>query len=171
MKTKEVTYYDIEQGPHEAVFVPSGWYHQVWNLEDTISINHNWFNGTQIDRVYEALKRNLEYVVDELIGWEGDLQDSKEHCQVMLKASFGMNYTDFIDIVEFIARRRHSDSLSPIESTVSFGRFSFGINHILFDLDQVSGLVATMLQDDDDEDQFSAKDLQRLQAIKELLSG
>ena len=26
----------------ETIFVPSGWFHQVFNLEDTISINHNW---------------------------------------------------------------------------------------------------------------------------------
>ena len=27
------------------LFVPSAWYHQVENLEDTISINHNWLTA------------------------------------------------------------------------------------------------------------------------------
>ena len=35
---------EIIQESGEIVFVPSGWFHQVHNLEDTISINHNWFN-------------------------------------------------------------------------------------------------------------------------------
>ena len=43
----------------EIVFVPSGWFHQVYNLEDTISINHNWFNGCNLSLVYEALKAEL----------------------------------------------------------------------------------------------------------------
>lgn len=51
LQVKNIPYYELIQGPNEAVFVPSGWFHQVWNLEDTISINHNLFNGTQIDKI------------------------------------------------------------------------------------------------------------------------
>ena len=43
------------QDEGEIIFVPSGWYHQVCNLEDTISINHNWFNGCNIETVYHNL--------------------------------------------------------------------------------------------------------------------
>lgn len=32
----------------QALFVPSGWHHSVENLEDTLSINHNWINGFNI---------------------------------------------------------------------------------------------------------------------------
>ena len=32
----------------ETIFVPSGWHHTVQNLEDTLSINHNWLNGYNI---------------------------------------------------------------------------------------------------------------------------
>lgn len=165
LRSRNVVFTEILQGPHEAVFVPSGWFHQVWNLEDTISINHNWFNGTQIDRVYEALKLNLAYVVEELDAWNDGLEGSQEHYQVMLKASFGMNFKDFVDIVEFIARRRLSDIESPLESTVSFGRFCFGENHILFDLERISSLVQEMLQAD--EDLFSSEERARLEVIKE----
>ncbi|KAL5146254.1 JmjC domain-containing protein 4 [Glycine soja] len=35
----------------EIIFVPSGWYHQFHNLEDTISINHNWFNAYNLSWV------------------------------------------------------------------------------------------------------------------------
>jgi hypothetical protein len=33
---------DFEQAVGEALFVPSSWWHQVLNLEPTLSINHNW---------------------------------------------------------------------------------------------------------------------------------
>lgn len=32
---------EVEQQAGEILFVPSGWYHQVENVTDTISINHN----------------------------------------------------------------------------------------------------------------------------------
>ena len=57
-ETREVVRIEVIQEAGEVVFVPSGWFHQVHNLEDTISINHNWFNGTNIISVVESL--NLE---------------------------------------------------------------------------------------------------------------
>jgi JmjC domain, hydroxylase len=39
---------EVHQGVGQALFVPSGWHHSVSNLEDTVSINHNWFNGFNI---------------------------------------------------------------------------------------------------------------------------
>ena len=32
------------------MFVPSGWYHEVYNMQDTISINHNWLNCCNLPR-------------------------------------------------------------------------------------------------------------------------
>lgn len=32
----------------QALFVPSGWHHSVENLEDTVSVNHNWINGFNV---------------------------------------------------------------------------------------------------------------------------
>ncbi|KAK9803323.1 hypothetical protein WJX73_002391 [Symbiochloris irregularis] len=36
------------QEPGETIFVPSGWHHCVENLEDTLSINHNWLNAHNV---------------------------------------------------------------------------------------------------------------------------
>lgn len=36
---------EVEQLPGEAIFVPSGWFHTVTNLEDCCSINHNWISS------------------------------------------------------------------------------------------------------------------------------
>ena len=55
----EVDKIEFIQETGEIVFVPSGWYHQVHNLEDTISINHNWFNGCNIKFVLASLIAEL----------------------------------------------------------------------------------------------------------------
>ena len=45
-----------QQGPGEAIFVPSGWFHVVENLEDTLSINHNWFNAHNCHWAWQLLR-------------------------------------------------------------------------------------------------------------------
>ena len=50
---------EIIQESGEIVFVPSGWFHQVHNLEDTISINHNWFNGANVKKIAISLMTEL----------------------------------------------------------------------------------------------------------------
>ncbi|CAD6190333.1 unnamed protein product [Caenorhabditis auriculariae] len=54
------------QEPGEIVFVPSNWYHQVHNISDTISINHNWINSTNISMVVEFLKQRKIDVKNEI---------------------------------------------------------------------------------------------------------
>eukprot|EP00633_Aureoumbra_lagunensis_P008007 CAMPEP_0197318524 /NCGR_PEP_ID=MMETSP0891-20130614/51422_1 /TAXON_ID=44058 ORGANISM="Aureoumbra lagunensis, Strain CCMP1510" /NCGR_SAMPLE_ID=MMETSP0891 /ASSEMBLY_ACC=CAM_ASM_000534 /LENGTH=602 /DNA_ID=CAMNT_0042809031 /DNA_START=75 /DNA_END=1883 /DNA_ORIENTATION=+ len=49
------THIFIDQGPRDVVFVPSDWIHSVSNIEDTCSINRNWFNACAIRRVYAHL--------------------------------------------------------------------------------------------------------------------
>jgi hypothetical protein len=38
----------VEQLPGEAIFVPSGWYHCVENVDPCLSVNTNWLNGTNV---------------------------------------------------------------------------------------------------------------------------
>ena len=39
---------EIIQRSGELLFVPSGWFHEVENLTDCISINHNWLNAHNV---------------------------------------------------------------------------------------------------------------------------
>lgn len=83
------------QGAGDAVFVPSGYYHFVVNLEPdcdldesfqkaekhnyTISLNHNWFNGFTLWEVFLFLLRDLHDVRREISYLrEGYSSDSKE---------------------------------------------------------------------------------------------
>ncbi|XP_042383654.1 2-oxoglutarate and iron-dependent oxygenase JMJD4-like [Zingiber officinale] len=84
------------QEQNEIVFVPSGWYHQVHNLEDTISINHNWFNAYNLSWVWNLLLRDYN-VAKEYIEDIRDICDNFEGlCQRNLAANTGMNFYDFM---------------------------------------------------------------------------
>lgn len=153
---KEIPFYELHQLPNEAVFVPSGWHHQVWNMEDTISINHNWFNGSHIEMIWKALQMNLGFVIDELNSWE-QIQGSDEEYQVMLKASFGMNYSGFVDILEFIFNQR----LAGVGGSTDGHS---GDKYLLFDLEKICQLAGNMLREQ--EERFDGVDVKRLNRIK-----
>ncbi|KAJ4962093.1 hypothetical protein NE237_022003 [Protea cynaroides] len=86
---------ECTQEQNEIIFVPSGWYHQVHNLEDTISINHNWFNAYNLDWVWKLLVKDYW----EARGYIEDIRDICDDfeglCQRNLAANTGMNFSDF----------------------------------------------------------------------------
>ena len=53
---------EVIQRAGELLFVPSGWYHQVENIDDCISINHNWLNGCNADWALRRLSQTLDDV-------------------------------------------------------------------------------------------------------------
>ena len=92
----------VVQEAGDAIFVPSGWYHQVKNVKDTISINHNWFNGYNIREVWGFLRREyaaVEHELDNLkdVGLVGS--DFVDQCQVVMLANTGMNYVEFRELL------------------------------------------------------------------------
>lgn len=58
--------YEVIQESGDVIFVPSLWYHQVVNLEDSISINHNWFNGSNISTVFKVLQNGERVIIASL---------------------------------------------------------------------------------------------------------
>ncbi|KAI3454456.1 hypothetical protein Pfo_011119 [Paulownia fortunei] len=92
---EKAIWWECTQEQKEIIFVPSGWYHQVHNLEDTISINHNWFNAYNISWVWDLLLR--EY--NEAKGYIEDIKDICDDfeglCQRNLAANAGMDFRDF----------------------------------------------------------------------------
>ncbi|XP_060064308.1 2-oxoglutarate and iron-dependent oxygenase JMJD4-like [Ylistrum balloti] len=96
---------EVIQEPGEVIFVPSGWHHQVHNLEDTISINHNWMNGCNIYRCWKFLKQELCNVQREISDCQG-MDGWHEQCQLILKASSGIHYSEFYQYLVSIATHR-----------------------------------------------------------------
>ncbi|KDN40104.1 Clavaminate synthase-like protein, partial [Tilletiaria anomala UBC 951] len=59
---------EFVQEAGETVFVPSNWYHEVLNLTECISFNHNWCNSVNLPGMYDAMK-------DEVDDFERRLED------------------------------------------------------------------------------------------------
>ncbi|XP_069107689.1 2-oxoglutarate and iron-dependent oxygenase JMJD4-like isoform X2 [Argopecten irradians] len=96
---------EVIQEPGEVIFVPSGWHHQVHNLEDTISINHNWMNGCNLNRCWSFLKQELSEVQREISDCR-DMDGWNEQCQLILKASSGIDFSEFYRYLVTIATNR-----------------------------------------------------------------
>lgn len=150
-----VRYFTINQTANEAVFVPSGWYHQVWNMTDTISVNHNWFNACNVSLVWRNLLANMQAVHREISDCQ-QMDNFEAHCQTMLRASFGINYLDFLELLEFIAARRLDARLVPKpdqtqtttnNSQLLFDKYQMNAYHVQYDLECVRQLLQDMLQE------------------------
>lgn len=116
---------EVTQDAGQVIFVPSGWIHQVLNTQDTISINHNWFNACNILFIWESLEQALIQIQKELQDLKPKEQKSKEQkseeqkseeeqldlsswdeeCQHLLRLHHGMNYSDFCDILRTVSGR------------------------------------------------------------------
>ncbi|CAI2348252.1 unnamed protein product [Caenorhabditis sp. 36 PRJEB53466] len=96
------------QEPGEIVFVPSNWYHQVHNLTDTIPINHNWMNSTNLSLVYEFLSRRVKDVRHELRDCRGMFSEYEfeEQVELVLFADARLNMTKFEQLCELVRDSR-----------------------------------------------------------------
>ena len=89
----------------EMMFVPSGWRHSVENLEETISVNHNWIMAGALDCVFECLDEEIKAIEEELDAWgtiSADSMDVVDLCRVredMLRGCVGMDITTFCVLV------------------------------------------------------------------------
>ncbi|KAF3642436.1 hypothetical protein T459_33420 [Capsicum annuum] len=137
-------WWECTQEENEVIFVPSGWYHQVHNLEDTISINHNWFNGYNLSWVWDLLLKDYNEASEYIEDLQG-CEDFEELCQRNLAANTGMNFYDFfIFIVRFtfanvvllhtLSHGKKETSQEPSES----------MQHIHFNLEAIRSIAVKM---------------------------
>lgn len=131
----KVRHFIVTQETGNAIFVPSNWHHQVFNEVDTISINHNWFNGANLRLVYEALSGCEKSCRKEISDCQ-DMENFDQQCQIMLKSLFGMDYQEFLKILDYIVEKRVK-LLKIKEKFVVFEESCFHENHIRYDLDQI----------------------------------
>ncbi|XP_030531428.2 2-oxoglutarate and iron-dependent oxygenase JMJD4 [Rhodamnia argentea] len=93
---KETIWTECIQEENEIIFVPSGWYHQVQNLEDTISINHNWFNAHNLSWIWDLLSKDYDDAKEYIEDIRDICDDFEGLCQRNLAANTGMNFYDFL---------------------------------------------------------------------------
>ncbi|KAL3512790.1 hypothetical protein ACH5RR_025507 [Cinchona calisaya] len=93
---KEALWWECTQEQDDIIFVPSGWYHQVHNVEDTISINHNWFNAYNVSWVWDLLLKDYKEARNLIEDIKEICDDFEGLCQRNLAANTGMNFRDFL---------------------------------------------------------------------------
>ncbi|XP_034159950.2 2-oxoglutarate and iron-dependent oxygenase JMJD4 [Pangasianodon hypophthalmus] len=140
---------EVIQEAGEILFVPSGWHHQVYNLEDTISINHNWLNGCNVDVVWEFLQGELKSVQKEIDEWRDTMDSWDNHCQVMMKSCTGIDYAEFASFLKTIANHRISFLSSRHGNAFSETLSALGPHHATFDLQRVAHILESMLSNED----------------------
>lgn len=97
--------YTLEQTRGEMVFVPSGCFHTVENLEDdTISINQNWFNEWNISNVSEKVISDTVNVIQELndfgIHFESDFE-LVDRVELIVNSNNCLNIGIILEILEW----------------------------------------------------------------------
>lgn len=131
MHEKQVQSFEIIQCAGQTVFVPSGWHHQVWNMENTISVNHNWFNGCNIHWIWTAIHGKFNDVLREIDDCK-DMDNFDEHCQLMLKSDFGLDFKMFLEILQCIVDNRLK--ILQGDHKVILNETKLGRKHAIFDL-------------------------------------
>lgn len=115
----------VVQLPGETIFVPSDWPHQVHNLDDCISINHNWANAFCLSRILRFWKEEMEACKREMDDVRaGMVADGEwdEHIERVMRCHHGMGRREFIEMLLDARRRVVKDSDGIYMGTV----FSFG---------------------------------------------
>ena len=91
----------IRQKTGQTIFVPATWQHHVVNLEETISINHNWITTANIDLTWDCLCTEMKAIHNELQSWGDDcaMADDMEISENMLRGCVGLDVTSFFFMV------------------------------------------------------------------------
>lgn len=131
LQEKQIQFFDVIQRAGQTVFVPSGWHHQVWNLEDTISVNHNWFNGCNIHCIWAALYEKFRAVLHEIDDCK-DMDNFNQHCQLMLKSDFGIDFAVFLEILQYIVNNRQK--ILQNNTDLVLNDCKLGRKHAIYDL-------------------------------------
>ncbi|XP_067834891.1 2-oxoglutarate and iron-dependent oxygenase JMJD4 [Heptranchias perlo] len=172
---------EVMQEVGEVIFVPSGWHHQVYNLEDTISINHNWLNGCNVDIMWRFLQGELTAVQGEIGEWKDRMEGWHQHCQIILKSCTGIDYHEFYTFLKIIAKNRMAvlDATAgdwALHSNIFPAELSMlGPCHAMFDLHRTEDLLTSMLTNEDfirlDTDLLYPRPEDLLHEIKEVMDA
>ncbi|KAL2769059.1 2-oxoglutarate and iron-dependent oxygenase JMJD4 isoform 2, partial [Daubentonia madagascariensis] len=146
---------EVTQEAGEMLFVPSGWHHQVHNLDDTISINHNWVNGFNLAHMWHFLQQELRAVQEEVI----------------MRSCSGINFEEFYHFLKVIAERR---LLVLGEGTAGGSAGAeLGFQQAAFDVGRIAEVLASVVEHPDfqrvDTSMFSPQPRELLQQLKEAV--
>uniref|UniRef100_A0A672SZ83 JmjC domain-containing protein n=1 Tax=Sinocyclocheilus grahami TaxID=75366 RepID=A0A672SZ83_SINGR len=178
-------YWDtIEVDDYRFVYMgPKGsWYCVIYlsyTVEDTISINHNWLNGCNLDIMWQFLQEELSSVQREIEEWRDTMDSWHQHCQVIMKSCTGIDYGEFASFLKTIANNRMSflnscpRNADNCQDHLAESLFALGPQHAAFDLQRVLHIFESMLGNEDfkrlDPSTLTFKPEELLQEIREAV--
>ena len=96
---KELT---VVQQMGDTMFVPSTWKHSVENVEETLSINHNWMTANIVDQMYHCISIEQQDICKELQAWNNAYSSIQEYYTIqetMLQNCCGIHTTSFLLLI------------------------------------------------------------------------
>lgn len=85
--------FELIQETGDTIFVPAMWKHEVVNLVETLSINHNWITAANIDCTYQCLLTEISSIEKEIRDWGVLSNDDCETRENMLRGCVGLDVT------------------------------------------------------------------------------
>ncbi|XP_059126757.1 2-oxoglutarate and iron-dependent oxygenase JMJD4 [Peromyscus eremicus] len=167
---------EVIQEAGEMIFVPSGWHHQVYNLDDTISINHNWVNGCNLANMWHFLQQELQAVQQEVREWKDSMPDWHHHCQVIMKSCTGINFEEFYHFLKVIAEKRLLVLRQGLKGdTGDSTGLKLGLQQAAFDVGRLADVLASVVTHPDfqrvDTRAFSPQPEELLQQLEDTVAA
>ncbi|XP_034804108.2 2-oxoglutarate and iron-dependent oxygenase JMJD4 isoform X2 [Pan paniscus] len=138
---------EITQEAGEMVFVPSGWHHQVHNLQELCAVQ------------------------EEVSEWRDSMPDWHHHCQVIMRSCSGINFEEFYHFLKVIAEKR---LLVPREAAAEDGA-GLGFEQAAFDVGRITEVLASLVAHPDfqrvDTSAFSPQPKELLQQLREAVDA
>ncbi|XP_036873125.2 2-oxoglutarate and iron-dependent oxygenase JMJD4 isoform X2 [Manis javanica] len=139
---------EVTQEAGEMVFVPSGWHHQVHNLQELCAVQQ------------------------EVGQWRDTMPDWHHHCQVIMRSCSGINFGEFYHFLKVIAERRLLILAKGRGPEVEGGEDSGpGPQQAAFDVSRIAEVLASVVAHPDfqkvDTCVFSPRPEELLQQLEE----
>jgi len=134
------------QYPGQILFIPSNWYHQVHNLDDCISINHNVINAFNVERLLDSVKKRLLEVRREIddVKFVYSSEEFDENCQKILLIDYKINIPKLKEFMELVISDRLSQikNMEPLTFSKIELNFFQSIKHGVYSQDILNSLVS-----------------------------
>jgi len=106
--------FKVTQLSGDCLFVPAGWKHEVQNLVETVSINHNWVVPASLDLTWKCMLDEIEAVEKEMTSWGMESFEIRER---MLLGCFGLDVSSlFLMILVGMIHQMKKLDLLPKDS-------------------------------------------------------
>ncbi|KAK2078094.1 hypothetical protein QBZ16_003962 [Prototheca wickerhamii] len=98
---------EVTQPAGQALFVPSGWHHEVVNATDALSINHNWINAACLPHLWAFLDAETtaaRRLIEDCRPLCADEAEFEGLVGNNVRANAGLNWQDVRCLLESVAR-------------------------------------------------------------------